>query len=103
MSTADSVKPVLNANLPTEINGQVRLDNPNLNTKIRINGNVVVRWKQITKQKQIQINKQKINKCPLPKIQERHQTKCGIDLIPLDSSDYPMIFMPLSYIIHIRC
>jgi hypothetical protein len=32
MSTADSIKPVLNANLPTEINGQVSLDNPLFNS-----------------------------------------------------------------------
>jgi hypothetical protein len=29
---ADSIKPVLNANLPTEINGQVSLDNPLFNS-----------------------------------------------------------------------
>jgi hypothetical protein len=33
MSTADSIKPVLNANLPTEINGQVSLDNPLFNSQ----------------------------------------------------------------------
>jgi hypothetical protein len=32
MSTADSIKPVLNANLPTEINGQVSLDNSLFNS-----------------------------------------------------------------------
>jgi hypothetical protein len=32
MSTADSIKPVLNANLPTETNGQVSLDNPLFNS-----------------------------------------------------------------------